>query len=313
MVTVIIPTYNVEKYINDCLESVLLQTYKNFEIIIVDNNSTDSTVTICKMYLSLYPETIKLIFERKQGAGYARNAGLRISKGEWIQFLDADDLLMPQKLETQLNFAKHINGFLVGAWEYRSIRQGNLKRLLESTDIIQAVYSGQGCGNTCANLWSKKALENIGGFNEPSDTDDYYLMLNLAVNANYEPVFLNVILTTVREREDGSHYSRSDYVNHLKRHIEMRLEFMNILEQKNKTYYLKNKSFFYSCIFKNIRSIYKYDRNEGVKADKLYIPPKMKIKYFSNLNSTRLYLFIRNSMGIECISRLGLIKTKLLW
>lgn len=312
MVSVIIPTYNVEKYIIECLESVLTQTYKNFEIIIVDNNSSDSTVSICKRFKNIYPETINLIFEEKQGAAFARNSGLRIAKGEWIQFLDADDLLKPKKLETQLKHANHSNGFLVGSWEYKSINQVTSKRLVEKNDIIKAVFAGQGCGNTCANLWSKKALENVGGFNEFSDTDDYFLMLNLAINADYKPVFLNEVLTTIRQREDGSHYSNSDLLNHLKRHVEMRLEFMQILEKKNIEYYLVNRQFFYACIFKTIRKIYNYDRREGVNADRNYIPNNIKIKYFNQLNSSRMYLKLRNLMGLEFIRKLGVLKSKLL-
>src|SRR5436190_23584848 len=102
MVSVIIPCYNCEKYITRAIESVLLQTHVNYEIIVVNNNSTDNTVNILNTYVSRHPHLIRLFHEYKKGAPAARNKGLYEANGEWIQYLDADDELMPDKLERQL-------------------------------------------------------------------------------------------------------------------------------------------------------------------------------------------------------------------
>lgn len=97
-VSVIIPTYNLARYINETVDSVLGQTYKNYEIIIVDDGSTDNT----KEALSEYGGKITYIFQENQGVSAARNKGIKEAKGEYIAFLDADDLWLKDKLELQI-------------------------------------------------------------------------------------------------------------------------------------------------------------------------------------------------------------------
>jgi succinoglycan biosynthesis protein ExoO len=89
LVSVIIPTYNVEKYIKQCIDSVLVQTYPHFEIILVDDCSTDNTVNIIKSYKD---SRIRLLInDVNKGPSYSRNRAIEASKGEWIAFLDSDD------------------------------------------------------------------------------------------------------------------------------------------------------------------------------------------------------------------------------
>lgn len=98
-VSVIIPVYNAEKYIAATLNSVLQQTWKNVEIIIVDDGSTDNSLPITKEYES---SNIRIISQENKGASACRNKGLLHATGEYIQFLDADDLLSPNKIEDQM-------------------------------------------------------------------------------------------------------------------------------------------------------------------------------------------------------------------
>lgn len=98
-VSVIIPTYNHAKYVGRAIDSVLVQTYKNYEIIVVDDGSTDNTKAVLKPYM----DKIKYIYQENKGLSSARNTGIRASKGEYLQFLDADDELLPQKFEIQVN------------------------------------------------------------------------------------------------------------------------------------------------------------------------------------------------------------------
>lgn len=101
-VSVIVPTYNCSKYIEQTLRSVLLQTLQNFEIIVVDDCSTDDTVNIVK---SINDQRIKLFINGKNmGAAYSRNVALRHSNGEYIAFLDGDDMWFSNKLEKQISF-----------------------------------------------------------------------------------------------------------------------------------------------------------------------------------------------------------------
>lgn len=100
IITVVIPAYNEEKYIENILKSLKKQTFKNFNIYIVDNNSTDKTVKIAKQY------DVHVLFESKQGAVYAYNTGMRQSTGDIIVTTDADTEVPPQWLQTIANAFK---------------------------------------------------------------------------------------------------------------------------------------------------------------------------------------------------------------
>lgn len=102
LITIIIPVYNVEKYLNRCIQSVLNQTYKNLEIIMVDDGSTDSSPEICDKY-EKRDSRIKVIHQSNGGLSDARNSGLEISKGEYVLFIDSDDYVGTEMIE---NFYK---------------------------------------------------------------------------------------------------------------------------------------------------------------------------------------------------------------
>jgi glycosyltransferase involved in cell wall biosynthesis len=90
--SVIIPIYNVESYLNECLESVVSQTYKNIEVILIDDGSTDNSAKICYSY-SQKDVRITMIQQSNKGLSIARNTGIRASKGQYLVFIDSDDFL----------------------------------------------------------------------------------------------------------------------------------------------------------------------------------------------------------------------------
>lgn len=98
LVSIIIPVYNAEKYLKRCIDSLLKQTYRNLEIILIDDGSTDSCPLICADYSKKEP-SIKVIYSKNYGQGVARNKGLDIAKGEFISFVDADDVLKEDAIE----------------------------------------------------------------------------------------------------------------------------------------------------------------------------------------------------------------------
>lgn len=108
LISIIIPAYNVEVYIKECIHSAFAQTHKPIEVICIDNNSTDNTWQKLKQLHEKYPSLL-IDKELKPGAPAARNKGLALSKGEWIQFLDADDLLLPEKIEHQAKLLQNKN------------------------------------------------------------------------------------------------------------------------------------------------------------------------------------------------------------
>ena len=104
LISVIIPVYNVEKYLRQCLDSVLNQTYTNYEVIMVDDGSTDSSYDICLEY-SRKDDRFKAFHKENGGASTARNLGLKELNGEYLFFLDSDDWLEPNTLELMINTA----------------------------------------------------------------------------------------------------------------------------------------------------------------------------------------------------------------
>lgn len=106
LVSIIVPVYNAEKYIRECIDSIILQTYKNIEIIIINDGSQDNSGDICDNY-ALQDSRIKVVHTDNEGPSEARNRGIKISKGNLIQFVDADDRInkyMTERLVLSRNF-----------------------------------------------------------------------------------------------------------------------------------------------------------------------------------------------------------------
>ncbi len=119
LVSIIMPSWNTGKYIAESIQCVIDQTYSNWELLIVDDCSTDNTDEIVAPFLQ--DQRIKYYKnEKNSGAALTRNRAMREAEGEWIAFLDSDDLWMPDKLEKQLNFMC-ANGYVLSYTEYEKI------------------------------------------------------------------------------------------------------------------------------------------------------------------------------------------------
>ena len=111
-ISIIIPVYNVEKYLKRCVESLTNQTLKDIEIILVDDESTDSSPIICDE-LAKQDARIKVIHKKNEGAGLSRNVALKIAEGEYIGFVDSDDFVAEDMFESLLNTAEKYGSDLV--------------------------------------------------------------------------------------------------------------------------------------------------------------------------------------------------------
>ena len=131
LVSIITPCHNSGKFIAQTIDSVLAQSYVNWEMIIVDDNSQDQSIKIIKGFI-LKEDRIKLIqFGKNQGAAVARNKGIELAKGRFIAFLDSDDLWLPNKLEKQVQFMKDNSvSFSFSAYQLTDI-SNNLKGTFE--------------------------------------------------------------------------------------------------------------------------------------------------------------------------------------
>ena len=126
LVSIIVPVYNVEKYLRHCLDSLLNQTYKNIEVVMVDDGSKDSSGKICDEYAKKH-KNFYVIHKENAGLGMARNTGLEYIHGRYVTFLDSDDLLEKNCIE----------GLYIGIVNYNAdMCKGGFKRFLDSGEII---------------------------------------------------------------------------------------------------------------------------------------------------------------------------------
>ena len=128
LVSIIVPVYNVsEKYIKKCIESLIYQTMKEIEIIIVDDGSTDNSGELCDMYAKK-DNRIKVIHKKNGGASSARNIGLKIITGKWLMFLDADDWVDDNTLDYAVNYSDNNDADILAWNHYYETSRGRVKR-----------------------------------------------------------------------------------------------------------------------------------------------------------------------------------------
>ncbi len=145
-VSVIVPIYNVEKYLKKCLETLVNQTLQDIEIILVNDGSTDNSSEISKKYQNMYPQKIVYLEKENGGLSDARNFGIAYAKGEYIAFLDSDDYAEYTTYEEMYEIAKKENSDMVECdfyWEYPNKRKtdigviyNNKKEMLEKVRVV---------------------------------------------------------------------------------------------------------------------------------------------------------------------------------
>lgn len=135
LLSIIIPVYNLENYIKECLDSLVKQITENVEIIIVNDGSTDNSEIICKEYCSKYPY-IKYVYQENAGVSSARNNGLNLAIGKYIQFVDGDDWLLPNAIDEILKKIKNDDFDIICGRYVKSYDEKNQKiSLIESKFI----------------------------------------------------------------------------------------------------------------------------------------------------------------------------------
>ena len=147
-VSVIVPVYNVENYIHRCVDSILSQTFADFELILVDDGSPDRCPEICDDYTVADPR-VRVIHQTNQGQAAARNHGVQAAKGDWICFVDSDDLIHPQMLEHlyQAAISKSADISMCDAVEAEAVpddfchsREMDSQRICISEDSLEQLY-----------------------------------------------------------------------------------------------------------------------------------------------------------------------------
>ena len=212
MVSVLIPVYNRQRVLNECVQSVLKQSYQNFEILLIDDGSTDKTLEVCETLCSL-DTRVRLFKSEHLGVSGARNIGLEAAEGEYIFFLDSDDIIHPHSLEALVNRMKQSGALISGIkclacleehWETVREKIFSDSSSYETTyynheETLKAVFEGKSPLSMIGGTMMKKSL--IGDTRFATDLfigeDFYFIYQNLIKNADAvflkQPWYLNRI------------------------------------------------------------------------------------------------------------------------
>jgi glycosyltransferase involved in cell wall biosynthesis len=281
LVSVIIPNYNYANFVCESIDSVLSQTYKNIEIIVVDDGSEDNSKEILKNY----GNQIKVVFQKNAGVSAARNNGVKESKGDYLAFLDSDDIWLPEKIEKQVEvFQKKTNLGIVHVGVKEIDGEGNaIETKLDglsgwhSHELLlfsRSVVLGGGSGF----MVSRKVFDEVEGFDlrllTSADWDLFY-----RISCHYQIEFVSEVLMKYRihisnmhgniarmEREmllafEKAFSEKSEKVQKIKRDAYSNLykvlagsyfhvgQYMNFARTAVKSIYLKPSNLLYFVLF----------------------------------------------------------------
>jgi len=294
-VSIVIPVYNTVDYLESCVLSALEQNYENFELICVDNNSSDGSLELLLDLEKKY-EKLKVYLESTQGAPAARNTGLSQSTGEWVQFLDSDDLLMPDKIKHQMSLiATDENEYdvIIGGYysELNGVRSQYIVEPFSSTlDVL--VDSMFGC--TCSNLWRKSTLDTIGGWRVGLHSSQERDLFFRVVQADGHALRDNTPLTVIRRRTEGS-ISSTNMQGNIERIIAVLREisaYVNSLPDEK-----ENKKKVKVTLFGKLRELTNYDLNKALDLYKEIFPDKFIPD--QTPSTTPMFLWLIKAVGFS--------------
>ncbi len=205
LVSTIIPVFNREWMLEPAVMSVLQQTHREVEVVIVDDGSTDQTPAMAARLVAANPERVRFIRQVNQGPGVARNTGLLASSGLYIQYLDSDDLLHPQKFELQIAaLDSNPNADLAyGITIRKNLRTGNSVVWARTNDQIANIFPSflmQRGWDTNAPLWRRSACDRIGPWADFRVLEDWEHDLRAGL-LGMQAVHVPVPLVTVQDHD----------------------------------------------------------------------------------------------------------------
>lgn len=184
-ISIVIPTYNRGNMIEHTIYSILNQTYKDYEIIIVDDGSTDDT----KQRLEKFGNQIRYFYQNNKGVSAARNRGIKKANGQYIVFCDSDDLFLPTKLEKQISYIeKHPSCEFLYTWYYKVYQNNNNDKILRGNESCKSLECFRFCLltrkieiRTSTVMVKKSCFKKVGLFNKKYwKTEDWDMWLRLA-------------------------------------------------------------------------------------------------------------------------------------
>lgn len=219
MVSIIVPVFNVENYLDECLDSILNQTYKDIEIIAINDGSTDNSLHILNTYKDKF-SSMKILNQENKGQAQARNAGLEYATGDFILFIDSDDLLDKFMIEKLVNRMNESNADIVMCSYYEYYEEKNRKliernykiddkKALTSNEVVDMILNYQIEGQLWNKLFRRDQLKDNNFYLENCRyIEDIYPVFRMIVNSN-RIAFVNEPLYFYRQRNTSTMKSKS--------------------------------------------------------------------------------------------------------
>ena len=209
MISVIIPTYNRANMLGPAIDSVLMQTFQDYEIIVVDDGSIDETPPI----LDNFSGQIRTICQQNSGPAKARNVGIEAAQGEFIAFLDSDDLWLPEKLAKQIDLMNLHPAVGFCYTQCFDEKDGNRKLGTSRKQSFDELLTAWSRILTSSVLIKKTSLAEVGGFNEQlRGAEDFECWLRLL--QKYDGVFLDEPLIVKRLHDANLAMNKTEHVRH---------------------------------------------------------------------------------------------------
>lgn len=204
-VSVVVPCYNVAGHVADAVESAVAQAHAALEILCVDDGSTDETPAVLRRLAEAHPTRVRVIHQPNGGACAARNRGLAEAQGAWVQFLDADDVLHPDKLAHQLALVARADAegraadLVAGSYGYEHL-DGRRDEHLAGEFSVWVNFVDRRLGITSANLWRAEAVRAAGGWDPARPSSQEYELILRMLRRGAAVVYDRTPLTTIRQR-----------------------------------------------------------------------------------------------------------------
>lgn len=301
VVSIVVPIYNAEKYLDRCLESVLSQTYVDIEVILVNDGSSDRSEKICRRYKAL-DKRVFLINQENKGLGGARNSGLHAAKGSYVGFVDADDVIQRDMISDFVKIAateqpnvicSNILVYDKGNVSYREIRNDlPYNQVLKSDEIknylLQPYYGGYMgiIPSACTKIYEREFLVNSDLFFDENirRTQDYWFNFEVfkkatsvyVINHGYYHYYFNDSSMIRTYRPKGFELfvaSREKLINeNIKLKLNVNWEFLNqrFFDEANEYILLSIVALGWFESFKVAKNIYKHDQFRKAYRDVLY-------------------------------------------
>ena len=256
LVSVVVPIYNVEDYLGRCVDSILDQTYGNLEVILVDDGARDSSGRICDDYAAKDPR-IRVIHKENGGLSSARNAGIDIARGEWLEFVDSDDWIEPDAVESMLSLALEENAELVigGRWDVKAKtgekRPGlcpKKREVVPAEEVVSRIFRWDNCDSSaCDKLFARRLFREMR-FPLGVVSEDVPIMYKIVLDAGRVALLDKPIYNYFHRTGSITYTTVSEKNFHLSRHTAQILPYIqkNYPGLEREARYLRVRSLVYA-------------------------------------------------------------------